>query len=83
MLADRLVRGLLLFARNRVERHPRRHVSRPREARSADGTNGAVRDLEVGMMLYPTGNRAELMWEVDDELGNRGWVNSTLFGLAR
>src|SRR5690625_2780130 len=26
MLADCLVRGLLLFARNRVERHPRRHV---------------------------------------------------------
>src|SRR5690606_19108053 len=51
--------------------------------RSADGNGGAVRDLEVGMMLYPTGNRAELMWEVDDELGNRGWVNSTLFGLAR
>jgi hypothetical protein len=35
------------------------------------------------MMLYPTGNRADLMWEVDDELGNRGWVNSTLVGLSR
>lgn len=51
--------------------------------RNADGNGGAVRDLDVGMMLYPTGNRADLMWEVDDELGNRGWVNSTLFGLSR
>lgn len=51
--------------------------------RNADGSGGAVRDLDVGMMLYPTGNRSELMWEVDDELGNRGWVNSTLFGLSR
>lgn len=51
--------------------------------RQADGKGGAVRDLDAGMMLYPTGNRADLMWEVDDELGNRGWVNSTLFGLAR
>ncbi len=51
--------------------------------RNADGSGGAVRDLDVGMMLYPTGNRSDLMWEVDDELGNRGWVNSTLFGLSR
>lgn len=51
--------------------------------RQADGKGGAVRDLDAGMMLYPTGNKADLMWEVDDELGNRGWVNSTLFGLAR
>lgn len=51
--------------------------------RQADGMGGAVRTLEVGMMLYPTGNKAGLMWEVDDELGNRGWVNSTLFGLSR
>jgi len=48
-----------------------------------DGKGGAVRDLDAGMMLYPTGNKADLMWEVDDELGNRGWVNSTLFGLSR
>ncbi|MGO1541258.1 MAG: CsgG/HfaB family protein [Luteimonas sp.] len=50
---------------------------------SADGNGGAVRSLDPGMMLYPTGNRSDLMWEVDDELGNRGWVNSTLFGLSR
>lgn len=49
----------------------------------ADGKGGAVRELDPGMMLYPTGNRQGTMWEVEDELGNRGWVNSALFGLAR
>lgn len=34
------------------------------------------------MKIYPNGNRADLMCEVDDELGYRGRVNSTLFGLA-
>lgn len=51
--------------------------------RQADGSGGAVRDLDAGMMLYPTGNKAGMMWEVEDELGNKGWVNSSLFGLAR
>src|SRR5690606_6573928 len=45
--------------------------------KQSDGKGGAVRELDAGMMLYPTGNKAGLMWEVDDELGNRGWVNST------
>lgn len=35
------------------------------------------------MMVYPTGNRSGLMWEVDDEHGNRGWVSSENFDLAR
>lgn len=51
--------------------------------KQADGKGGAVRDLDVGMMLYPTGSKDGMMWEVDDALGNCGWVNSTLFGLAR
>ena len=50
--------------------------------RQADGSGGAVRNLDPGMMLYPTGNKSGLMWEVEDELGNKGWVNSTLFGLS-
>lgn len=51
--------------------------------KQADGKGGAVRSLDAGMMLYPTGNKDGLMWEVEDELGNKGWVNSTLFGLSR
>lgn len=50
---------------------------------NAEGRGSAVRDLDVGMMLYPTGNKQGQMWEVEDELGNRGWVNSSLLQLAR
>jgi len=46
------------------------------------GEGPAVRSLDVGMLLYPTGNKENMMWEVEDELGNRGWVNSTMFQLA-
>jgi hypothetical protein len=35
------------------------------------------------MMLYPTGNKDGLWWEVSDELGNKGWVSSALFELAK
>jgi curli biogenesis system outer membrane secretion channel CsgG len=42
-----------------------------------------VRDLEPGMMLYPTGEKEGIWWKVSDELGNDGWVPSTLFNLAR
>ena len=50
---------------------------------SPDGSGSMVRTLDVGMMLYPTGTRQGVMWEVEDELGNRGWVSSSLFGLSR
>lgn len=49
----------------------------------ADPKSAVVRDVEVGMMLYPTGSKEGALWEVEDELGNRGWVSSVLFGLAR
>jgi hypothetical protein len=42
-----------------------------------------VRDLEPGTMLYPTGEKQDLYWKVSDELGNEGWVPSTLFQLAK
>ena len=50
---------------------------------NAKGTGSAVRELDPGMLLYPTGAKEGLMWEVDDELGNKGWVNSTMTELAR
>ena len=50
---------------------------------NAKGTGKAVRDLDPGMMLYPTGNKEGMMWEVEDELGNKGWVNSTMIELSR
>ncbi len=42
-----------------------------------------VRDLDPGMMLYPSGEKEGIWWKVSDELGNEGWVPSTLFGLAK
>jgi curli biogenesis system outer membrane secretion channel CsgG len=47
-----------------------------------DGAH-VVRPLEPGMLLYPTGNKQGVMWEVEDELGNTGWVSSLLVDLAR
>ena len=42
-----------------------------------------VRELDPGMMLYPTGDKMGVWWKVTDELGNAGWVVSTSFQLAR
>jgi curli biogenesis system outer membrane secretion channel CsgG len=59
-------------------------MSRPgRLLKSAGGADGAVRDLDPGMLLYPTGVKEGTMWEVDDEVGNRGWVNSAQLSNAR
>ena len=59
-------------------------VTRPaRLLANAKGTGSAVRELDPGMLLYPTGAKEGLMWEVEDELGNKGWVNSTMTELAR
>ena len=36
-----------------------------------------VRSFNVGDLVYPTGQKNGIWWEVDDENGNRGWVTST------
>ena len=36
-----------------------------------------VRDFKPGDLVYPTGQKNGIWWEVDDENGNRGWVTST------
>lgn len=48
-----------------------------------DTKGSVVRDLDPGMMLYPTGEKQGIWWKVSDELGNEGWVPSTLFNLAK
>ncbi len=50
---------------------------------SASDSSKVVRPLDPGMMLYPTGNKNGVWWEVEDELGNKGWVSSILFQLAK
>ena len=42
-----------------------------------------IKTVSAGTMLYPTGNKDGVMWEVKDELGNQGWVSSNLFELAK
>jgi hypothetical protein len=48
-----------------------------------DLKSAVVRDLDPGMMLYPTGDKTGVWWKVNDELGNAGWVVSTQLQLAR
>jgi hypothetical protein len=58
-------------------------VTRPgRLLANAKGTGAAVRELDAGMMLYPTGEKDGSMFEVEDELGNKGWVSSSMVELA-
>jgi curli biogenesis system outer membrane secretion channel CsgG len=45
--------------------------------------SAVVRDLDVGMTLYPTGDKVGVWWKVSDELGNIGWVVSTQLQLAK
>ncbi len=45
--------------------------------------SGVVRELDVGMTLYPTGEKQGVWWKVNDELGNEGWTQSTMLQLAR
>jgi hypothetical protein len=42
-----------------------------------------VRDLDPGMTLYPTGEKMGVWWKATDELGNDGWVPSTMLQLAK
>jgi curli biogenesis system outer membrane secretion channel CsgG len=37
----------------------------------------SVRSFQPGDLVYPTGQKNGIWWEIDDENGNRGWVTST------
>ena len=59
-------------------------MSRPGRMYATPDTNGqVVKSLDSGTMLYPTGEKRDVLWEVTDELGAKGWVSSLLFQLAR
>lgn len=45
--------------------------------KSASPSAVAVRSFAAGDLVYPTGQKNGIWWEVDDENGNRGWVTST------
>jgi len=50
---------------------------------TADPNGRVIKPIESGAMLYPTGQKEDVMWEVTDELGAKGWVSSLSFQLAR
>lgn len=50
---------------------------------SPSNSGQALRDLDAGAMLYPTGEKQGPFWKVQDELGNEGWVPMGLLQLAR
>jgi curli biogenesis system outer membrane secretion channel CsgG len=59
-------------------------MNKPGRMYATPDTNGQVlKSLEPGTMLYPTGEKRDMLWEVTDELGAKGWVSSLLFQLAR
>jgi curli biogenesis system outer membrane secretion channel CsgG len=42
--------------------------------RSPAASSSTIRTLEAGQMVYPTGPKEGMWWEVEDENGNAGWV---------
>jgi len=44
--------------------------------RSPSSSSSAVRDLDKGDMVYPSGAKEDMWWEVEDENGNIGWVEN-------
>lgn len=58
-------------------------VAKPSALMESPGGKRKVRDLRVGMQLYPTGQKDGVWVQVDDEMGNRGWVNSLNMDLMR
>jgi len=59
-------------------------VNKPTHMTTSANTNSkVVRSVTPGMTVYPTGTKAGIAWEVEDEHGNRGWMSSEDFDLAR
>ena len=46
-------------------------------ARARRGSGKVIRTLPAGAIVYPTGNKKGLWWEVADENDNVGWVLNT------
>lgn len=42
-----------------------------------------LKPLDAGAMLYPTGKKEGGFWEVEDELGSKGWVSEVAIAIAR
>jgi curli biogenesis system outer membrane secretion channel CsgG len=62
-----------------------RAVSMKRAGRmfAASSTGKMVKALDMGAMLYPTGKKENGFWEVEDELGTKGWVPEVSIAIAK
>ena len=45
--------------------------------RSPDAKGALIRALPPGAVVYPTGKKQDMWWEVADENDNVGWVLNT------
>ena len=70
---------------NAAQSNARQSITATMSSRMLSSASGGkpVRDVSPGTMLYPTGTKNGVMWEVEDEMGNRGWINSTQFELLK
>lgn len=51
-------------------------VSSVQMHRSPSSSSSTVRSLQMDNMVYPTGAREDMWWEVEDENGNVGWIEN-------
>lgn len=51
-------------------------VSSVKMHRSPSSSSSTVRSLQMDDMVYPTGAREDMWWEVEDENGNAGWIEN-------
>jgi SH3 domain-containing protein/curli production assembly/transport component CsgG len=59
-------------------------LSRPGTLRASPSQKAkVVKALDPGTILYPTGNKDGVWWEVKDEIGTTGWVSSLSLSLAK
>ena len=82
----RLVSDMGGLSENAKADAPQRTVTmaRPGVMRASPDVKGkVVRELEPGMILYPTGNTDGAWREVTDEVDNKGWVPNGSLSMAR
>jgi hypothetical protein len=59
-------------------------VARPGVMRvAADEKSKVLKPIDPGTILYPTGQKNGVWWEVSDEVGNKGWVSSLSLSNAK
>ncbi len=51
-------------------------VSSVQMHRSPSSSSSTVRSLQMDDMVYPTGAKEDMWWEVEDENGNAGWIEN-------